>query len=123
MPNTQIPRWIMIYGTIQVLLVIGFGAMFFMNADITAYSDPSWFVGVRNVAILVILLLGIWRKDVTILFIGFLARFIIDTGDATNSLLSGELMNLVVFIPFLIIPLGYGSWVLWQLKTKQATQT
>ena len=110
-----IPSWIIIYGVIQVILVIGFGAMFFVNSNPTVANDPSWFVGSRNLAILAVLLIGLIRRDVKYLFTGYLLRFIVDLGDMFNNLIAGELFSLLIFVPFLLIPLGYGTWTLWQI--------
>lgn len=115
MSEQKIPIWINIYGVVQVILVVGFGAMFFVNSEPFSANDPSWFVGVRNVGILALLLIGLYMQDAKLLFAGYLIRFLVDSGDALNNTLAGEYFNLLVFVPFLIIPLAYGSWVLWRL--------
>lgn len=76
-------------------------------------------MGVRNVAILVVLVIGLIRQHVMILFCAYLMRCIVDMGDAINNVISGELYTLLVFIPFFIIPLGYGAWVLSKINESQ----
>ena len=117
--SRTIPRWIIFYGYFQALLVIGFGAMFFINSNPTVVSDPSWFVGGRNVAILAILLLALIRKDAKFLFAAYLLRLIVDLGDMVNTLLAGEFVTALSFIPLVIIPLAYGAWTLWNITKEE----
>ncbi|MEM9341261.1 MAG: hypothetical protein AAGA66_21200, partial [Bacteroidota bacterium] len=68
MSNAKIPGWIIYYGIFQILLVVGFGIMFFINSNPFTANDPSFLAGARNVGILVILLFGLFRRDIKVLF-------------------------------------------------------
>jgi len=77
--NKNIPRWIMIYGYIQILMVIGFSTLSFTNAHPTEASNLNWYVGARNLAILLIFLIALIREDVKYLFASYFIKFCVDT--------------------------------------------
>ncbi|MEM1119126.1 MAG: hypothetical protein AAGJ18_01675 [Bacteroidota bacterium] len=114
--STVIPKWIIYYGLFQILLIVGFGGMFFVNAEVFTANDPSFLAGVRNVGILTILVLGLVRKDAKILFCAYLLRFIVDSGDMISNFLGGETMAALSFLPMTIIPLFLGTRTLWKIS-------
>lgn len=118
--STKIPKWIIYYGIFQVLLVVGFGIMFFVNSNPFTANDPSFLAGARNAGILAILLLGLFRKDAAVLFCGYLIRFIADFGDMISNFLGGETIAAISFIPMTLIPLFLGARILWKIKGQGA---
>ena len=112
----KIPNWILYYGIFQILLVVGFGIMFFVNSYPSVANDPSFLAGARNVGILAILLLGLFRKDAKILFCAYLLKLIVDSGDMISNFLGGETWAAASFIPLTIIPLFLGSKKLWEIS-------
>ncbi len=114
--NNKIPNWIIYYGIFQILLVVSFGIMFFMNSNPFTANDPSFLAGARNVGILAVLLLGLFRKDAKILFCAYLLRLIVDSGDMISNFLGGETWAAVSFLPLTIIPLFLGTRKLWEIS-------
>lgn len=120
MNTVKIPKWIIYYGIFQILLVVGFGIMFFINSNPFTANDPSFLAGVRNVGILVILLLGLIKRDAKILFCAYLIRFIVDFGDMISNFLGGEIWSAISFIPLTLIPLAIGTKKLWKIRKENS---
>lgn len=113
--SKKLPRWLILYGWLNALATLGFGIMFYMNSNPTISGDLSWFAGGRNLAIFVVWLFALLRKDPKLLFAAFLLRFVVDLGDMTNSLLAGDFMAGLTFLPLFTIPQAIAVWTLWKM--------
>ena len=111
----SLPQWLIYYGWLNAIATFGFGVMFYVNSNPTISGDLSWFAGGRNLAIFVLWLIALLRKDARLIFAGFLLRFIVDFGDMLNSLLAGEFLATAAFLPFFTIPQAIAVWTLWQM--------
>ncbi|MEM7273743.1 MAG: hypothetical protein AAF547_11735 [Actinomycetota bacterium] len=109
----QIPIWIVIYAALMALLTLGFGSTFYLDSDPTVSGDLNWYLGNRNLATLVLLVIGIVTRHPMLLFAGLLARLIADLGDMVGSFIAGDIAAGLSFIPIIVLPAGYACWVLW----------
>ncbi len=119
----SIPRWIYYYGIFNALATLGFGIMFYINSNPTIQNDLSWFAGGRNIAIFVVFLIALLRRDKTLLFAGFVLRFVVDLGDMLNSYLAGEFFAGLTFLPLFTIPQAICVWILWKMITRDDKET
>lgn len=117
--SQSIPRWVFYYGIFNALATLGFGIMFYINSNPTVQNDLSWFAGGRNIAIFVVFLIALLRRDKTLLFAGFVLRFVVDFGDMLNSYLAGEFLAGLTFLPLFTIPQAICVWILWRMITKE----
>ena len=113
--SKALPKWIIYYGWFNAIATLGFGIMFYMNSNPTVSGDLSWFAGGRNIAIFVVWLFALLRKEPKLLFAGFLLRFIVDLGDMSNSFLAGDIFAGLTFLPLFTIPQAIAVWTLWKL--------
>lgn len=110
-----IPKWIIYCGWFNAIATLGFGIMFYVNSNPTIANDLSWFAGGRNLAIFVVWLFALIKRDPKLLFVGFLLRFVVDLGDMANSFIAGDLIAGLSFLPLFTIPQAVSVWTLWQM--------
>ena len=113
--SSTLPRWLIYYGWFNAIATLGFGIMFYVNSNPTVAGDLSWFAGGRNIAIFVVWLFALLRKDPKLLFAAFLLRFVVDLGDMANSFLAGDVMAGAFFLPLFTIPQAISVWTLWKI--------
>jgi len=116
--TSPIPRWIMIFGYFMAVLGVGFGVMFLLDAHPTELMDPDWYISVRNVAILAVLLIALAKRDVKLLFAAYFLRLIVELGDMTNQFLAEEFLVGLTFAP-LVAAQAYGAWTLWKIANDE----
>lgn len=108
----KVPKWIMIYGSLLVLVGLGSGLLgifaptqFFNDfPNVTNWNDfdfvtNAW--GIRNVAMAIAMIVVLWLRSPAAIAAVFSMRFLTELGDLLNSVVTGHGIvgsSLIIFI-------------------------
>ena len=108
----KVPKWIMIYGSLLVLVGLGSGLLgifaptqFFNDfPNVTNWNDLDFVTnawGIRNVAMAIAMIVVLWLRSPAAIAAVFSMRFLTELGDLLNSVVTGHGIvgsSLIIFI-------------------------
>lgn len=110
----KVPKWIMIYGSLLVLVGLGSGLLgifaptqFFSDfPNVTNWNDfdfvtNAW--GIRNVAMAIAMIVVLWLRSPAAIAAVFSMRFLTELGDLLNSVVTGHGIVGSSLITFIIV--------------------
>ena len=110
--KANMPKWIMIYGGLLVIVGLGSGMIgllapseFFNDfPNFSEWAEISFVTnawGIRNIAMAIAMIIALWLRTPTVIAAVFSMRFLTELGDLLNSIITGHGImgsSLIVFI-------------------------
>ena len=134
----DVPKWILIYGSLLVVIGIGSGLLGliaptkffndfpgFANWGEIDFVTNAW--GIRNVAMAIAMILVLWLRSPSAIAVIFSMRFFTELGDLINSIVTGHGImgpSLIIFtaVWILLCSVPEALAALWGFRTAKRAQ-